>query len=56
MIVPVRSTQRLAAALPEARVRMLDGPGHHLPRRAASQIAAAIAGFLGTLDSRDAAA
>jgi pimeloyl-ACP methyl ester carboxylesterase len=56
MIVPVRSTQRLAAALPDARVRMLDGPGHHLPRRAASQIAAAIAGFLGTLDSRDAAA
>jgi 3-oxoadipate enol-lactonase len=56
MIVPVRSTQRLAAALPDARVRMLDGPGHHLPRRAAPQIAAAIAEFVGTLDSRGAAA
>jgi len=56
MIVPVRSTRRLAAALPDARIEMLDGPGHHLPRRAAPQIAAAIAGFLGTLDNRGAAA
>ena len=56
MIVPVRSTRRLAAALPGARIQMLDGPGHHLPRRAAPQIAAAIAGFLGTLDNRGAAA
>jgi pimeloyl-ACP methyl ester carboxylesterase len=56
MIVPVRSTQRLAAALPDARIEMLDGPGHHLPRRAAPQIAAAIAGFLGTLENRGAAA
>jgi pimeloyl-ACP methyl ester carboxylesterase len=56
MIIPVRSTQRLAAALPDARVMMMDGPGHHLPRRAAPQIAAAIAEFLGTLDDRGAAA
>jgi pimeloyl-ACP methyl ester carboxylesterase len=56
MIVPVQSTRRLAAALPDARVQMLDGPGHHLPRRAAPQIAAAIAEFLGTLDNRGAAA
>lgn len=56
MIVPVRSTRQLAAALPDARVEMLDGPGHHLPRRAAPRIAAAIAEFLGTLGSRGAAA
>jgi pimeloyl-ACP methyl ester carboxylesterase len=56
MIVPVRSTQRLTAALPDASVMMLDGPGHHLPRRAAPQIAAAIAEFLGSLDDRGAAA
>jgi pimeloyl-ACP methyl ester carboxylesterase len=56
MIVPVRSTRRLAAALPGARVEMLDGPGHHLPRRAAPRIADAIAEFLGTLDNRGAAA
>ncbi len=56
MIVPVRSTRKLAAALPDARVQMLGGPGHHLPCRAAPQIAAAIAGFLDTLDNRGAAA
>jgi pimeloyl-ACP methyl ester carboxylesterase len=56
MIVPVRSTRRLAAALPDTRIQMLDGPGHHLPCRAAPQIAAAITGFLGTLDNRGAAA
>jgi pimeloyl-ACP methyl ester carboxylesterase len=56
MIVPVRSTYRLAAVLPDARVELLRGPGHHLPRRAAPQIAASIAAFLGTLDDRDAAA
>jgi pimeloyl-ACP methyl ester carboxylesterase len=56
MIIPVRSTRRLAAALPGAQVQMLAGSGHHLPRRAAPQIAAAIAEFLGALDSRDAAA
>ena len=56
MIVPVRSTRRLATALPDARVEMLDGPGHHLPRRAAPRIAAAIAEFLGTLGNREAAA
>ena len=37
--------------------RVLAGPGHHLPRRAAPQIAAAIAEFLDMLDnSRGAAA
>jgi len=56
MIVPVRSTQRLAAALPDARVQMLDGPGHHLPRKAAPRIAAAITEFLDMIDSRGAAA
>lgn len=55
-IVPVRSTRHLAAALTGARVVMLHGPGHHLPRRAALRIAAAIAEFLGTLGSRDEAA
>ena len=55
MIVPVRSTLRLGTALPDTQVQMLDQPGHHLPRRAAPQIAAAITEFLGTLDSRAAA-
>ena len=55
MIIPVRATHRLAAALPDARVQLLDGPGHHLPRRAAPRIADAIAGFLATLDDQAAA-
>jgi 3-oxoadipate enol-lactonase len=55
MIIPVRATHRLAAALPDARVQLLDGPGHHLPRRAAPRIADAIARFLATLDDQAAA-
>jgi pimeloyl-ACP methyl ester carboxylesterase len=55
MIIPVRATHRLAAALPDARVELLNGPGHHLPRRAAPQIADAIAAFLATLDDQAAA-
>ena len=55
VIIPVRATHRLAAALPDARVELLNGPGHHLPRRAAPQIAGAIAAFLATLDDQAAA-
>ena len=54
-IIPVRATRRLAAALPDARVELLHGPGHHLPRRAAPRIADAIARFLATLDDQAAA-
>jgi pimeloyl-ACP methyl ester carboxylesterase len=56
MIIPVRATHRLAAALPDARVLLLRGPGHHLPLRAAPQIAGAITGFLATLDDQGEAA
>ena len=55
VIIPVRATHRLAAALPDARVELLDGPGHHLPRRAAPAIADAIAGFVAALDDQAAA-
>jgi len=54
-IIPVRATRRLAAALPDARVELLNGAGHHLPRRAAPRIADAIAAFLPTLDDQAAA-
>jgi pimeloyl-ACP methyl ester carboxylesterase len=54
-IIPVRATHRLAAALPDARVQLLNGRGHHLPRRAAPRIADAIAAFLATLDDQAAA-
>jgi len=55
-LIPVATTYQLAAALPDARVQLLDQVGHHLPRRGAAQIAAAITEFLAALDSRPAPA
>ena len=55
-LIPVGTTHQLAAALPDARVQLLSGIGHHLPRRGAAQTAAAITGFLTSLDSRPAPA
>jgi hypothetical protein len=42
--------------LPDARVQLLSQVGHHLPRRAAADIAAAVVQFLAALDSRPAPA
>jgi pimeloyl-ACP methyl ester carboxylesterase len=55
-LIPVRTTHQLAAALPDARVQLLNQIGHHLPRRGASEIAAAIVQFLAALDNRPALA
>ena len=55
-LIPVGTTHQLAAALPDARVQLLSQTGHHLPRRGAPQIAAAITDFLAALDSRPAPA
>ena len=54
-LIPVSTTHQLAAVLPDARVRLVDHIGHHLPRRGAPQVAAAIAEFLAELDKRPAA-
>jgi pimeloyl-ACP methyl ester carboxylesterase len=51
MIVPVETSRRLEQSLPDARLRPIRGPGHMLPRRAASLVANAIAGFLASLDT-----
>ena len=51
-LIPVGTTHQLAAALPDARVQLVSQIGHHLPRRGAPQIAAAITDFLAALDSR----
>ena len=53
-LIPVSTTHRLAAILPDARVRLVGQIGHHLPRRGAHQIAAAIVQFLAMLDNRPA--
>jgi pimeloyl-ACP methyl ester carboxylesterase len=55
-LIPVSTTHRLAAVLPDARVQLVGQIGHHLPRRGAAQIAAAIVRFLAALDNRPAPA
>jgi pimeloyl-ACP methyl ester carboxylesterase len=51
-LIPVRTTHELASLLPDARIQLIDQAGHHLPRRAAAQIAQAIVQFLTALDDR----
>jgi pimeloyl-ACP methyl ester carboxylesterase len=51
-LIPVRTTHQLAAMLPDARVQLMSQIGHHLPRRGAAEIAAALVQFLAALDSR----
>jgi pimeloyl-ACP methyl ester carboxylesterase len=53
-LVPVSTTYELAAALPDARVELLTGIGHHVPRRGATEAAQRISAFLATLDGRPA--
>ncbi len=55
-LIPVETTHQLAAVLPDARVQLLAQIGHHLPRRGAPEIAAAIIDFLAALDKRPAPA
>ena len=45
-LVPIDTARRLARALPDARLQLVHGAGHHLPRRAADTVADAMAAFL----------
>ncbi len=45
-VVPVDTACRLARALPDARLQLVEGAGHHLPRRAPDVVADAIVAFL----------
>ena len=45
-LVPLDTAHRLARALPDARLRLVEGAGHHLPRRAPDAVADAIVAFL----------
>jgi pimeloyl-ACP methyl ester carboxylesterase len=40
----------MTRALPDARLQLVQGPGHHLPRRAPDAVADAIAAFLAATD------
>ena len=50
-VVPFRSALALSQSLPDARLRAIEGAGHHLPLRAPDEVASAIAGFLEWLDT-----
>ena len=45
-VVPFRTARRLTRALPDARLVLVEGAGHHLPRRAHAVVADAIVAFL----------
>jgi putative heme transporter len=49
-VVPVKTSHKLAAMLPDARLLLVKGTGHHLPRRAPRAVADAIATFLAEID------
>jgi pimeloyl-ACP methyl ester carboxylesterase len=49
-VVPVKTSLRLADMLPGASLLLVDGAGHHLPRRAAGTVADAITAFLTGID------
>ena len=44
---------RLAQALPHARLQLVGGAGHHLPRRAAAVVASAIVAFVAEAETAD---
>jgi pimeloyl-ACP methyl ester carboxylesterase len=50
--VPLGTAIRLAQTLPDARLKLVHGAGHHLPRRAADVVADAIVTFLATVEKR----
>ena len=50
-LVPIETARRLEQSLPDASLRLIRGPGHHLPRRAPDEVASAIAGFLASQDA-----
>ncbi len=45
-VVPFETARRLTRALPDARLQLVEGAGHHLPRRAPAVVAEAIVAFL----------
>jgi uncharacterized protein (TIRG00374 family) len=50
-LVPVVTARCLARLLPDARLQLINGAGHHLPRRASGAVADAIGAFLSAMDA-----
>lgn len=51
-MVPFRTTAALSKSLPDARLHLIEGAGHHLPMRAPDRVAQEIVAFLDSLDAR----
>jgi pimeloyl-ACP methyl ester carboxylesterase len=49
-VVPFETARLLARALPDARLQLVPGAGHHLPRRAPGAVADAIVAFLASVE------
>jgi pimeloyl-ACP methyl ester carboxylesterase len=49
-LVPLDTARQLAQVLPDARLQLVGGAGHHLPRRAPDAVADAIVAFLSVRD------
>jgi pimeloyl-ACP methyl ester carboxylesterase len=52
-VVPFETARLLARALPDVRLQLVEGAGHHLPRRASAVVADAIVAFLATAQITD---
>jgi len=50
-LVPVETARKLDRLLRDARLRLVDGPGHHLPQLGPDIVAEEIVGFLGASGS-----
>jgi pimeloyl-ACP methyl ester carboxylesterase len=50
--VPIGTARRLVQTLPDARLQLVQGAGHHLPRRAPDAVADAIVTFLAMVEER----
>ena len=44
-LVPVGTAYRLAEVLPDARLQLVEGAGHHLPKRAPAAVTAGVLGL-----------
>ncbi|MGI9004623.1 MAG: alpha/beta fold hydrolase [Streptosporangiaceae bacterium] len=51
-MVPFRTAQALVGLIPDARLHVIEGAGHHLPLRAPEEVAAQVTAFLDDIDAR----
>jgi pimeloyl-ACP methyl ester carboxylesterase len=52
-LVPIGTARHLAKTLPDAQLQLVEGAGHHLPRRTPDVVASALAAFLASQELAD---